>query len=180
MKFEDLKDSYSPLWKSVKFRPGWKPKADKAATGIVAAKPQYQAVENATGVPWFVVGLIHQMESSCDFKTHLHNGDSLGRHTVNVPAGRPLSGNPPFDWTESAVDALNMQKLHSIAAWPFARIAFELERYNGFRSRTEHQINTPYLWSGTNHYSTGKFIRDNVWSDTAISKQVGAWRWCCR
>ena len=174
MKFEDLKDGYVQLWQTAKFRPGWKDKAEKAARGIVASKNQYQAVENATGVPWFVVGLIHQMESDRNFKTHLHNGDPLSARTTNVPAGRPPSGNPPFTWPESAIDALRSHKLHEITSWPLPRIAFELERYNGFRSRTEHHINTPYLWSGTNHYSQGKFIRDNVWSDTAVSKQVGA------
>lgn len=174
MKFEVLADSYRPLWDTAKFRPGWKDKADKAARGIVIGKSQYQAVENVTGVPWFVVGLIHQMESDRDLKTHLHNGDPLTARTTNVPIGQPVAGDPPFAWPESAVDALRSHKLHEIANWSLPRIAFELERYNGFRSRTEHNINTPYLWSGTNHYSQGKFIRDNVWSDIAVSKQVGA------
>lgn len=174
MKFEDLKDSYPPLWKSVRFRPGWKKEADTAAKGIAKNKTPYQAVENATGVPWFVVGLIHQMESGRNFKTHLHNGDPLSARTVNVPAGHPRSGSPPFSWPESAIDALRMQDLDEITAWPLPRIAYELERYNGFSSRTKHHINTPYLWSGTSHYTKGKYIRDHVWSDTAVSKQVGA------
>jgi lysozyme family protein len=174
MKFEDLRDGYVRLWDTAKFRPGWKEKADKAAQGIIAGKGQYQAVANATGVPWFVIGLIHQMESDRNFKTHLHNGDPLTSRTTNVPSGRPAAGQPPFSWPDSAIDALRSHKLHEITAWPLPRIAFELERYNGFRSRTEHNIETPYLWSGTNHYSQGKFIRDNVWSDTAVSKQTGA------
>jgi lysozyme family protein len=174
MTFEDLKDSYAPLWKTARFRSGWKKKADAAAKGVVKGKAQYQAVENATGVPWFVVGLIHQMESDRDFMTHLHNGDPLRARTVNVPAGRPKSGDPPFSWAESAVDALRMQNLESIMAWPLPRIAYELERYNGFSSRTQHHINTPYLWSGTNQYTKGKYVKDHVWSDTAVSKQVGA------
>jgi lysozyme family protein len=174
MNFEELRESYARLWATAKFNPNWEEKAEKAARGIIADKSDYQRVEDYTGVPWYAIGLIHQMESGRNFKCHLHNGDPLTGRTTNVPAGRPRTGRPPFTWTESAVDALCQQGLDQVMSWPMERIAFELERYNGFRSRVEHGINTPYLWSGTNHYKRGKFIRDNVWSDTAISKQVGA------
>ncbi|MGH7884097.1 MAG: hypothetical protein ACRENO_00220, partial [Thermodesulfobacteriota bacterium] len=33
---------------------------------------------------------------------------------------------------------------------------------------------SPYLWSCSNHYSSGKYIADGTWSDTAVSKQIGA------
>jgi lysozyme family protein len=51
---------------------------------------------------------------------------------------------------------------------------YRWEAYNGFRSRTLHNINTPYLWSFSNHYSKGKFVADNVWDGNAVSKQCGA------
>jgi lysozyme family protein len=173
-KFDDLCDDYTRLWGTLSIRPRWDAKAKKAACGIAADKERYRAVELSTGVPWFVVGLIHQMESDRDFNTHLHNGDPLTARTSNEPRGRPTGGNPPFTWSESAADAIRYDKLDQVPQWTYERVAYELEKFNGFRSRTDHHINTPYLWSGTTHYERGKFVRDNVWDDNVVSKQLGA------
>jgi lysozyme family protein/peptidoglycan hydrolase-like protein with peptidoglycan-binding domain len=174
IKFEDFRDGYTGLWSTMTVRPDWTQRVTDAAKRIFANKNNYHSVESLTGVHWFVVALIHQMEAGLDFGTHLHNGDPLTARTCNEPVGRPLSGRPPFLWSDSAADAIRFDKLDQVPQWTLERVAFQLEKYNGFRSRTEHHINTPYLWSGTNHYDRGKFVRDNVWSDTAVSKQVGA------
>jgi lysozyme family protein len=173
LKFEDLRSGYTQLWESISERPNWASQIAQVARGLIKDRDQYRTVETLTGVPWFVVGIIHQMESGRNFSTHLHNGDPLSARTVNVPAGRPTSGSPPFAWTESAADALRLMKMDQVTQWSCERIAFELEKYNGFRSRTEHNINTPYLWSGSTHYTKGKFVRDNVWDPEFVSKQVG-------
>ena len=36
-----------------------------------------------------------------------------------------------------------------------------------------HGIFTPYLWSGCQHYSRGKYVSDGVWDPNAVSKQIG-------
>jgi lysozyme family protein len=167
--FEDLRDGYTRLWGTMEIRPSWSSRAEKVARGIIADKERYRTVELLAGVPWFVVGLIHQMESDRDFNTHLHNGDPLTARTSNEPIGHPSGGNPPFMWPESAADAIHYDKLDQVPQWTYERVAYELERFNGFRSRTEHHINTPYLWSGTTHYERGKFVRDNVWNDNFVS-----------
>ena len=79
----------------------------RACAPSPTAKPRYDQVANATGVPWYVIGIIHEMEGGLNFTTHLHNGDPLTRRTVQVPAGRPPTGMPPFQWEESAIDALD-------------------------------------------------------------------------
>jgi len=174
IQFEDLRADYARLWSTMSLRSDWTQRATDAAKRIFSNKNNYHSVESLTGVHWFVVALIHQMESDLDFGTHLHNGDPLTARTCNEPVGRPLSGRPPFLWSDSAADAIRFDKLDQVPQWTLERVAFQLEKYNGFRSRTEHRINTPYLWSGTLHYDRGKFVRDNVWSDTVASKQVGA------
>jgi uncharacterized protein (TIGR02594 family) len=128
-------------------------------------------------VPWYVVGLIHSLESDFDFTTHLHNGDPLTARTKQEPAGRPANGSPKFTWAESALDALMMKGLHNVGrdAWSVERIAYELERYNGTGYRDHHPtVKTPYLWAATNQYTSGKYIRDHVFDPATVSDQLGA------
>lgn len=175
MKFEDLKAEYTQLWASAVTRTAFKPAVDASAKRIIESKERYQAVAAMTNVPWFVIGLIHQMEAGCSFACHLHNGDSLARRTVQVPANRPPTGNGPFKWEASACDALLMKRLETITDWSIERICFELERYNGWGYRKFHKTTlTPYLWSGTQHYARGKYVADGKWDSTHVSKQTGA------
>jgi hypothetical protein len=59
--------------------------------------------------------------------------------------------------------------------WSLARVLYELERYNGWGYRLYHNhVNSPYLWGFSSHYTSGKYIADGTWSDTAVSRQCGA------
>lgn len=174
--FESLKAHYKELWLKVKIDPGQEANVMGAAKRIFANKARYLAVSLKTGVPWFFIGLIHNLEAGLSFRGHLHNGDPLTAKTVQVPAGRPLVGQPPFTWEESALDALTQKGLQNVKAWTIERILYEAERYNGFGYRLYHPNDlSPYLWSKTNHNDgTGKYIADGKWSGTAFSEsQVG-------
>src|SRR5262249_48824149 len=135
----------------------------------------YKAVETETGVPWYVIGLIHLMEAGGNFACHLHNGDSLSGRTVQVPKGRPKDGTPPFTWKDSAIDAIRYDGLDKVEDWSIERICFELEKFNGWGYRNNHpEVLSPYLWSGTNHYARGKYVKDRQWDPAAVSGQSGA------
>lgn len=134
----------------------------------------YEQVADKTCIPWYFVGAIHALEASFDFGAHLHNGDSLKRKTWQIPANRPAVWLPPSDWASSAIDALSMKGYEKETKWGLAEICYRWERYNGWRSRLLYNINSPYLWSYSNQYSKGKFVRDNVWDANAVSKQPGA------
>jgi len=138
---------------------------------LMKNKDRYEKVSNSTNVPWYVVGIIHGLEASFDFNKHLHNGDPLTNRTVHVPKGRPIKGNPPFTWEESAIDALNMRILP--IDWTIENILQFLEAYNGMGYR-KRGINSPYLWAGSNHYVKGKFKADGVFDPELVSKQIGA------
>src|SRR5436309_1074388 len=43
----------------------------------------------------------------------------------------------------------------------------------GYR-RYHPEVRSPYLWSGSTHYTSGKYVEDGRWSDTAVSRQLGA------
>jgi lysozyme family protein len=137
-------------------------------------RKNYEQVADQTCIPWYFVGAIHALEASFDFTAHLHNGDSLRKRTWQVPANRPKTWLPPSDWTSSAIDALSMKGYDKETKWGLPETLYRWERYNGWRSRLLYNINTPYLWSYSNHYSKGKFVRDNVWDVNAVSKQPGA------
>lgn len=136
---------------------------------------RYVAVEEDLGIPWCFVAVIHDMESSLNFNGHLHNGDPLTDTTLHVPAGRPKKGNPPFTWEESATDALRFKRLHNWKDWSLPGMLYKLEDYNGWGYRLYHpHVLSPYLWSYSNHYVSGKYVADGRWSETAVSRQAGA------
>src|SRR6187397_3575227 len=149
--FAELQRSYAALWKAMQIPAGVRVQAtDARVRAIAESKPRYDQVANATGVPWYVIGMIHEMEGGLNFITHLHNGDPLTRRTVQVPSGRPPTGVPPFQWEDSAIDALTFEDFPAVKLWTVERIAYQLEAYNGwgYRSR-DTGVNTPYLWSAT-------------------------------
>ena len=93
--------------------------------------------------------------------------------TVNVPANRPPRWNPPNDWLSSAIDAITFEGFAGQSDWSIARTLYRFEGYNGFSYRTKG-INSPYLWSFSTHYTRGKFVRDHVYDENAVSAQCGA------
>ena len=148
---------------------------DQAATKIIHNMDRYkklvQSVEGS--IPWWFVGLVHKMEAAFSFDRHLHNGDPLSARTVLVPAGRPPHGTPPFTWEESAQDAVRQQGLTKVTDWSLANALYLLEGYNGY-GYLYHGINSPYLWSFSNHYTKGKYVKDGVFDPNAVSQQVGS------
>lgn len=172
--FPQLAAEYARLWASMTILSGRWAEAEQQARRILAHRARYAAVEAATGAPWFVVGIIHMLEAGGDFRCHLHNGDPLTARTRQVPRGRPLAGAPPFGWEASACDALDMKRLADVPCWSAPRIAYELERYNGWGYRAYHAATpSPYLWAGSCHYRRGKYVADGKWDAAAVSSQTG-------
>ncbi|MDB5872059.1 MAG: hypothetical protein JWQ07_1501 [Ramlibacter sp.] len=170
-----LRTEYQALFDTCQIRADRQPEVHKTVARIVGARQRYADVAAQVGVPWHVVGIIHCMEGSLNFNTHLHNGDPLSQRTVQVPAGRPKKGSPPFSWEDSAVDALTFEKYDAWDDWSLPGTLYKWETYNGWGYRRDHpDVKSPYLWSFTNQYTRGKYIADGTWSPTTVSKQAGA------
>lgn len=134
---------------------------------------RYKTVADAVGVTyWPLVGVIHNLESSGNFGTHLYNGDPLSHRTVNRPVGRPTTGEPPFTWEFSAIDALRYEGFDTWHDWTVLGMAYMLEKYNGFGYRN-HRVPSPYLWAGSSIYVRGFYVHDGVFDPNAISRQIG-------
>jgi lysozyme family protein len=132
-------------------------------------RDRYKAVEKRTSVPWFFIGLCHMREGNFNFGTYLGNGQSISRPTTIVPIGR----GPFASFEDGAVDALKQQGCSESPDWSLERIAFCLEGFNGFGYRSKG-VNTPYLWAGTNRYTSGKYVADHVFDPAAVDKQLGS------
>lgn len=189
---DNLRAEYQRLWDTMVYR--WEDDhADEPGLeaiyqglkvefrGVIASiktnRARYEGIaQAATGsIPWDFIAIIHNLECGLSFNKHLHNGDPLTRRTVLVPAGRP-PGNPPFTFEESAVDALTMQgkRFHLQTDWSLPATLFRLESYNGLGYLKFHpNVKSPYLWSGSGHYTRGKYVADGQWSSSAVSKQLG-------
>ena len=147
------------------------------ATRLHENRERYVPCAVDYGVPWLFLGLVHLMESSCQFTVHLHNGDPLKARTVHVPAGRPRKGTPPFLWEYSAADALSLFPyfVGDSDSLSLAHVLYWLECWNGLGYRTRHpEVLSPYLWAGSQHYTSGKYGSDGVWNPRLVSKQIGA------
>lgn len=149
------------------------PQATAVAKTLIGNQARYLTVARQTGVPWFVIAVIHQREAAGDFRGVLHNGERIigtVRKTTLVPKGR----GPFASWEASALDAL--VNCHPYAArntdWSIGATLTLLERYNGL-GYFSRGLASPYLWAGTDQYVKGKYVRDGVFDANAVDGQLG-------
>lgn len=148
--------------------PTFKMVADRLMAPI--AKARYQAVEKTTGVPWWFIAVVHEREASQKWDRQLGQGDPLNKKSTHVPKGR----GPFASWEDGAVDAL--VNCAPFAArnkdWSAGGALAMLEKYNGL-GYFNKGIPSPYIWSGTNQYTSGKYIADGVFDPNVVDKQLG-------
>jgi lysozyme family protein len=171
--FEQLRSAYLELFGTCRVNPSRAGEVKWHCGRLLGNRAQYEEVAAKTGAPWWFIGIVHALEASFNFAGHLHNGDPLSNRTVQVPKGRPVQWNPPNDWVSSAVDAIEYEGYAGVADWSLPAALYRFESYNGFGYRAR-KVNSPYLWSFSNHYTAGKFVRDGKFDPTAVSKQCGA------
>ncbi|WP_310386895.1 hypothetical protein [Roseateles sp.] len=174
-RLSEIAGEYLAMFDAAVIAPEHVAEATKRAQTIASFRSTYEPLGKTMNIPWFFIGLVHALESNSNFSTHLHNGDSLMHRTTHVPAGRPKAevADPPFAWVTSARDALTMLGFNTQADWSRAAILYRLERYNGFGYRLRG-LASPYLWSFSDRYVCGKFVKDGVFVEDAVSKQCGA------
>ena len=91
-----LRREYQILFDTCQVSSSSASEVERIVRALIGNKARYVSVGAPLGVPWYVVAVIHNMEGSQRFDTHLHNGDPLTARTKQVPAGRPTTGVPPF------------------------------------------------------------------------------------
>ncbi|WP_454618399.1 hypothetical protein [Bradyrhizobium cenepequi] len=140
------------------------------ARALVAAKARYQTVEKKTGVPWFIVAVIHMRESSQSWKRSLAQGDPIDEVSTHVPKGR----GPFKTWEDAAIDAL-VECAPFLARkkdWSLGPALANLEAYNGL-GYASRGVPSPYLWAGTSEYKAGKYVADGKYDPNHVDQQPG-------
>ncbi|MBI2283325.1 MAG: hypothetical protein HYU71_06430 [Bacteroidetes bacterium] len=171
-------EAYQESWNNMVIREVMRPQIVNCAKQIAKYRRNFELAVNGTKVPWQFAGIIYFREDGLQFKGHPHNGDSLRRRTVNVPAGRPVASPKYADgysFMESFADLIALKRWDKVPVWNMPSLLYYFESNNGFGYRRLHNpIMTPYLWSGTNYYTSGKFIADGHYDQQTVDKQVGA------
>ncbi|WP_316216261.1 hypothetical protein [Bradyrhizobium sp. SZCCHNR3003] len=141
-----------------------------AARRLAESKVRYQVVSVHTGVPWYVIAVIHERESNQCWAASLAQGDPWDHVSIHVPAGRG-----PFDsWEDAAVDSLANCAPYAARwkDWSIGGTLTLLEQYNGL-GYARRGVPSPYLWAGTDQYRSGKYVRDGVYDPDVVDKQLG-------
>ena len=165
-----LKSSNTKRWANAKvLKPGTFNAVAKHLVDPVA-KARYQAVSAKTGVPWYFIAVVHERECSQNWNGSLAQGDPWDKVSVHVPAGR----GPFRSWEDAAVDALVNCAPHAARNmdWSIGGTLTKLEEYNGL-GYASRGVPSPYVWSGTDQYRSGKYVRDGVYDPNAVDQQLG-------
>src|SRR6266481_2449255 len=145
----DLKTANKNRWDNMEINPDKAQIFKSVANRLIAAQPRYQAVEKRTGVPWWFVAVVHNLESNQNWNTQLGQGDPLSRKSIREPKGR----GPFKTWEDGAYDALVNCRPYAArnTDWSIGGSLAMLEEYNGL-GYANMGVPSPYLWAGTNQY----------------------------
>jgi lysozyme family protein len=157
-------------WNASHVLPEWLRVLDTVSHNLVNAKTRYQAVEAKTGVPWAIIAVIHERESSQSWTASLAQGDPWNHASIHVPKGR----GPFKSWEEAAEDALVICPPHAAHwhDWTIGGALCLLEQYNGL-GYAARGIPSPYVWASTDQYHRGKYIADGHFDPNAVDHQLG-------
>jgi len=141
----------------------------------------YTKIGNEAGIPAEIVAILHYRENTSDFLgevfgVHLHNGQPLGSPTTIEPRGINFN-----NFHDAAVHALthgrgNIINLLHITPNMQDRVAMLtfIEIFNG-AGYFNIGVPSPYIFSGTNIYTGGKFSADGVFDPNLVDAQAGAY-----
>jgi lysozyme family protein len=167
--FDQLKDEYTKRWGSFLITKD-PDLITKVAERLARSADRYKTVQNATGVPWEWIAVVHEREASQAWSLSLAQGDPWNHVSTHVPAGL----GPYNSWEEAAIDALELPQhaLDKVTDWSPEMMLYSAEKWNGWGPRYKGYV-TGYLWSYTDQYIGGKFVADHVWDKSVYDKQIG-------
>lgn len=171
------------LWKIAKILPSRAAEVHAVAERLCApaAKARYELISQATGVPWFVIAVIHEREASQDFTKQLGQGDPLDQISKHVPRGMGPYLNHPDDppgqdaFYRCAVDTLTNTAPYAARwkDWSAGGTLTLLVLYNGTGYFDFHHEPSPYDWGATDQEQWGKYVQDGRFAPHVWDSQLG-------
>jgi lysozyme family protein len=159
-----------------KLSPAQQKDLDAFKAHYTANEAHYQDLANQSGVPAPLIAALHWRESDGgSFDVYLDNGQKLGTPTTIVPKGISYKKGQ-FD--QAAVQALKRQATCQKAlgmtkdTTDRSKIAAYAESWNGL-GYADHGMASPYVYAGTNQYTSGLYTSDGVLSPTTVDNRPG-------
>lgn len=185
-------------WSVMHVKPERVAELDAVARRLVAsaAKARYVGVQERLRqdgrkpVPWWFVAIVSEREygGPPHWDKQLGQGDPLAQVSHNDPAGRgpfldhpgdftpaPGDAKPGNDaWTRCCLDALIDCAPHAAlwSDWSAGGTLTIFEMYNGLGYAAMGRPSA-YVWSGSDQYVSGKYVRDHVYDPSEVDVQLG-------
>lgn len=128
----------------------------------------YKIVESLCQVPRELIFCLHYREANLDFTRQILNGESINQVTIKVPKGL----GPWASWPLSTKSAMNYTKIDQTKRWDLTMILVAAEKHNGLGYYYKN-VPSPYLWSFTDQYQSGKYGSDGNYNPDLLDKQAG-------
>jgi len=123
-------------------------------------------------IPWWFVPLVHERECTRgvdNWSCNIAQGTPFSQHSRIKPYNGPFSS-----WRVAAIQALvnEAPKAARNTNWSGGGTMTIGEQYNGLGYARMGKP-SPYIWSGTQHYVSGKYVRDGKYSAKCVDTQLG-------
>lgn len=159
-------------WQRAEIRDSRKTVLSTVAKRVLAFKQEfYDPVEEALGIPWYVIGALDMREANFDHLAYLGNGDPLNKPTKHVPKNR----GPFLNWFSGAIDSLKLDAFDSLPPgghWDIVTALIKCELFNG-SGYAKHAMPSPYVWAATNIQVPGKYTSDGHFDPNVMDVQPG-------
>lgn len=147
-------DYYMRMWMTMSILPEWDGRIDRVVQFVLDHKTTYEKAK--IGVfTWWIVAIIHMMEAGNEedpMSRCLHNGLPINKSNSYIVGD--YSG--PFEsFQDSAHHALKRhiktKGYNSQHSWDIPSVLWFVENWNGIEKYANLGLDSPYLWSASNH-----------------------------